>query len=121
MDSYLDNFLSPRKVSLLLLSAFAATGIILGMIGIYGVVANSVVRRRREIAIRLAVGATSSSTMILIARPGLLAAFSGFLIGSIIVMSLTPRPGIIPVRRERSQPWSLFCECPRHTRINRGR
>jgi putative ABC transport system permease protein len=88
MDSYLDNFLSPRKVSLLLLSAFAATGIILGMIGIYGVVANSVVRRRREIAIRLAVGATPSSTMILIARPAVLAAFSGFLIGSIIVMSL---------------------------------
>src|SRR5205807_3820030 len=46
MDAYLDTFLSGRKVSLLLLTGFAATGIILGMIGIYGVVANSVIRRR---------------------------------------------------------------------------
>ena len=51
MDTYLDNYLSPRRVSLLLLSAFAGTGIVLGMIGIYGVVAAAVLRRRREIAI----------------------------------------------------------------------
>jgi putative ABC transport system permease protein len=89
MDAYLDNFLSPRKVSLLLLSAFAATGITLGMIGIYGIVANSVIRRRREIAVRMAVGATVFNTIAHITRLGLLAALSGIIVGSLIVMSLT--------------------------------
>ena len=89
MNAYLDNFLSPRRVSLLLLSAFAATGITLGMIGIYGIVADSVIRRRRELAIRMAMGATGSHTMILIVRLGLIATFGGILLGSFIVMSLT--------------------------------
>jgi putative ABC transport system permease protein len=89
MDAYLDTFLSGRKVSLLLLTGFAATGIILGMIGIYGVVANSVIRRRREIAIRMALGATVPGTIILLARLGLLATLGGIVIGSVIVISLT--------------------------------
>jgi putative ABC transport system permease protein len=89
MDSYLDTFLSGRKASLLLLSSFAATGIALGMIGIYGVVSNSVIRRRREIAIRMAVGATVPGTMILLVRLGLTATLGGILIGSAVVMSLT--------------------------------
>lgn len=89
MNTYLDNFLSPRRVSLLLLSAFAATGITLGMIGIYGIVANSVIRRCREIAVRMAVGATVFNTIAQITRLGLIAALSGIVIGSLIVMSLT--------------------------------
>jgi putative ABC transport system permease protein len=89
MDAYLDTYLSGRKVSLLLLSGFAATGIVLGAIGIYGVVANSVIQRRREIAIRMAVGATHASTMVLITRLGLLATLTGLAIGSLAVISLT--------------------------------
>src|SRR5215469_2082492 len=89
MDVYLDTFLSGRKVGLLLLGGFAAIGILLGMIGIYGVVASSVIRRRKEIAIRMAVGATASSTIVLITRLGLLATLAGIVIGSAIVMSLT--------------------------------
>jgi ABC-type antimicrobial peptide transport system permease subunit len=89
MDNYLDKYLSPRRVSLLLLSAFAGTGILLGMFGIYGVVAAAVLRRRREIAIRMAMGATVFGTIALITRLGLLAASAGILIGSVIVISLT--------------------------------
>ena len=89
MDAYLDTYLSSRKVSLLLLSGFAATGIGLGMIGIYGVVANSVIRRRREIAVRMAVGATIPRTIMLITRLGLAATVAGILIGSGIVLGLT--------------------------------
>lgn len=89
MDAYLDTFLSGRKVGMLLLTGFAGIGIVLGMIGIYGVVANSVTQRRREIAIRMAVGATPSGTVILITRLGLLATLAGIVIGSGVVMSLT--------------------------------
>lgn len=90
LDNYLDNnYLSGRQVGLMLLSAFAAIGIVLGVIGIYAVVANSVTQRRREIAIRMALGATPARTMFFITRLGLLATLGGIIIGSAIIMSLT--------------------------------
>lgn len=89
MDFYLDTFFGPRKVSLFLLIAFATTGLGLGVIGIYGLVANAVMRRRREIAIRMAVGASVLSSIALITRLGLIATISGILVGSVIVISLT--------------------------------
>jgi putative ABC transport system permease protein len=89
MEAYLETFLDGRKVSLVLLSGFAIIGIALGAIGIYGVVANSVIQRRREIAIRMAIGATPSATMMLLTRMGLLAAVAGVAIGCMLVVSLT--------------------------------
>jgi putative ABC transport system permease protein len=89
MEGYLDAFLSGRKVSLFLLTGFAATGIVLGMIGIYGVVSNAVIGRRREIAIRMALGATTRGTMVLVTRLGLVSTLSGIAAGSAIVISLT--------------------------------
>lgn len=89
MDAYFDTFLSGRKVGLWLLSSFAAIGIVLGMIGIYGVVANAVTQRRREIAIRMALGATPSETVVLVTRLGLLSTLAGIAIGSAIVISLS--------------------------------
>jgi putative ABC transport system permease protein len=90
LDNYLDtNYLSGRQVGLLLLGAFAAIGIVLGVIGIYAVVANSVTQRRREIAIRMALGATPARTILFITRLGLSATLGGIIIGSAIVISLT--------------------------------
>ncbi|HLJ25681.1 MAG TPA: ABC transporter permease [Candidatus Angelobacter sp.] len=89
LDGYLDQMEGSRKVALLLLCGFAAIGIALGMIGIYGVVSNSVARRRREIAIRMALGATVRSSIILVTRLGLLATLVGIAIGSVIVVCLT--------------------------------
>lgn len=90
LDNYLNkNYLSGRKSSLLLLATFAGIGILLAVFGIYGVVANAVTQRRREIAIRMALGATPVRTILLVTRLTLFATFGGILIGSISVMSLT--------------------------------
>ena len=78
-----------RKVSVLLWGCFAAIGILLGLVGIYGVVSNSVVRMRREIAIRMALGASIRSAIILVTKLGLLSTLGGILIGSAIVLSFT--------------------------------
>lgn len=89
MDVLLDKYVAGRKVSLLLLSAFAAIAIMLGAIGIYSVIASSIVRRRRELAIRIALGATRRRSIVLIARLAMLSTLTGIVIGGILIIGLT--------------------------------
>ncbi len=86
MDELLDNAVSGRRAGLILVSSFAAIGIALAMVGIFGVISNYVTRRRREMAIRMALGATRQKAVMIAIRTVLAAAALGVLTGSGIVI-----------------------------------
>ncbi len=88
MDDLLGGYLAGRKIAVLALSSFAGIAVLLAIIGIYGVVANAAISRRRELAIRFALGANRGKTVRLLIRSGLIAAFAGVAIGFAIVISL---------------------------------
>jgi ABC-type antimicrobial peptide transport system permease subunit len=50
--------LVPRRDAALAASFFASTGLLLAALGLFALVAESILRRRRELAVRLALGAT---------------------------------------------------------------
>jgi putative ABC transport system permease protein len=73
--------LSPRRLRMFLLGGFAGLALVLACVGIYGVMAYSVVQREHEIGIRMAMGANKNDVLGLIARQALVLALSGIAVG----------------------------------------
>lgn len=72
---------APQKFNLLLLGAFALLALVLASIGVYGLIAYSVARRRREIGIRMALGANAPTIIRSIVVGGVKLAAAGAAIG----------------------------------------
>jgi ABC-type antimicrobial peptide transport system permease subunit len=72
-----------------LTSGFAALSLLLGALGIYAVVAYSVAQRRREIGIRLALGAPPRAVARQVVRAALGLAAIGAVLGTLSALGLT--------------------------------
>ena len=72
-----------------LLGIFAALALLLAAVGTYGVVSSMVAERRREIGIRMALGADRSSVLAQVMKEGLLLASIGVVVGLAAAFSLT--------------------------------
>lgn len=71
----------PSRFLATLLAAFAAFAVLLATFGLYGVVAYAVMHRRRDIAIRMALGASRESVVQMFVRQGAALAAAGVLAG----------------------------------------
>jgi predicted permease len=73
--------LAMQRVEVRLLGVLAALALLLSAIGIYGLIANLVVQRTREIGIRLALGSSVREAMLEIGRSGIFATAFGLAAG----------------------------------------
>jgi len=88
MDQLLYDSVASSRFRAVLFAAFAALGLVLAMIGIYGVMAYSVSQRTSEIGIRVALGAQKKTVLRMILRQGATLAVVGVTIGLIASFAL---------------------------------
>jgi predicted permease len=81
--------LARTAFTLVLLAISGAMALVLGIIGIYGVIAYAVTQRTREIGIRMALGAQAAGLRQMFVRQGLLLAGIGAIIGLAAAAGLT--------------------------------
>lgn len=78
-----------QRFAMLLLSLFAGQALLLAGLGIYGVIAYTVGRRRREIGIRIAVGAMPHEVVGLVVGQGVTLALLGVGLGGAAALGLS--------------------------------
>src|ERR1017187_5610269 len=89
MKELVNESVSTRHATLILLEMFGALALVLASIGIYGVMAYSVALRTHEIGIRMGLGAHKKDVLRMVMGQGARLAFTGVAIGVMAALALT--------------------------------
>jgi ABC-type antimicrobial peptide transport system permease subunit len=81
LQQLVDHAVSPRRFLMLLTTCFAAFGLVLASLGIYGVISYSVKRQSQEIGIRMALGASAARVQLAVVAQTLRLTLIGIGIG----------------------------------------
>jgi putative ABC transport system permease protein len=89
MEQHLTRAAAPRRASTSVLVMFAASALLMVSVGLYGLLAYSVAQRRREIGVRLALGAERSQVIGMVLAQGAKLVAVGLALGLIASLSVS--------------------------------
>ncbi len=81
LDEVLSRSTAARRLSMTLLTLFAALAVLLALMGIYGITAYAVTQRTRELGLRMAIGARPAEVVAMLLRENLLLVIGGLVLG----------------------------------------
>jgi putative ABC transport system permease protein len=89
MNDYMELEVRAHRHQMLVLAVFAGIAVFLSALGIYGVLAYSVTERRREIGVRMALGADRASVTGMVMRHGFQLTLAGVAAGAVVAFAGT--------------------------------
>jgi putative ABC transport system permease protein len=89
MTQVLAASVADRRLNVLMIGAFGVLALVLATIGLYGVMAYSVTERTREMGVRIAIGATPASVLVLIVGQGLRLVGIGVAVGLVFALIMS--------------------------------
>ncbi len=98
-----DSMVNPR-LQTILISAFGVLALLLACVGLYGVISYSVEQRRREMGLRLALGAAPRSVLRLVLGEGLRLTAVGLIAGFVGALSVTRYLGALLYQVQPTDP-----------------
>ena len=103
--------MASRRLATRLLGLFAALGLVLAAMGVYGIFSYLVSQRLREMGIRLALGASPGQVQELVLREGLVLACGGLLLGLAGALVLGKLFSSLLFEVAPGDPWTLSAAC----------
>jgi putative ABC transport system permease protein len=89
MEGVLSAAVARPRLQAVLLGAFAVLALVMACLGLYGVLAYSVEQRRREVGVRVAIGASPREILRLVVGEGLRLTATGLAVGVVLALGLT--------------------------------
>jgi putative ABC transport system permease protein len=89
LENLISRSIAPQRFNLALLSVFASIGLLLTLVGVYGVMSYHVAENTREIGIRVALGAQRRDILKLVIGQGLALALIGVAVGMALALGVT--------------------------------
>src|SRR5262249_23683487 len=88
LSFYVERAQRPATFTMVLATIFGGLALVLAVVGIYGVVAASVSQRRRELGVRMALGAGSGDIVRMVLREGAAMTLAGVAVGVVATLLL---------------------------------
>ena len=100
-------FVAPIRLITLLLTVFAAMGLLLAALGVFGTMTYNVSQRAQELAIRSALGASRRELLRMVLRRGLIVTMAGVIPGIVIALLTSRALGSFLYGVSPTDPWTL--------------
>jgi putative ABC transport system permease protein len=108
MDTVFGESIGRPRLLAQLLGAFAGLALLLAVVGTYGVLSFMVAERRREIGIRVAIGASRASIVALVTKQGLVIVAIGLAVGLVGAFGLNRLLGSLLFGVEPTDPITVI-------------